>query len=206
MYDNSFHCHVCTYRALPAVIVAAIFTMIILCSNYILVKNANDCSCWCLPTLGNVLPLGISVDNVSTKPTIQGVARLCVHLISNSIHLQSTAKYILYVQILETAYGAIVGTNYLLVFVLLITVYSKSLIYIKQMRKQLGKSIGLLKKEMMCLIGIISLESSEQLSVVQLIQKGQTKAKRTVFAFLTVFLINGFCSRLLDVYVQLMFP
>ena len=47
----------------------------------------------------------------------------------------------------------------------------------------------------------ISLESSEHRSIVQLIERGQMKAKRTVFAFLTVFLISGFCSRLLHVYV-----
>ena len=89
------NCHACTYRALPVATVAAIFTMIVLCSNYILVKDANDCSCWCLPTLGNVLPLAISVDNVSTKPITERVAiymyvcmYVCMyHLISNSIHI-----------------------------------------------------------------------------------------------------------------------
>ena len=54
--------------------------------------------------------------------------------------MQLTAKYVYYVYILETAYGAIVGTNYLLVFVLLVIVYSKSLIHIKKLRKQLGKA------------------------------------------------------------------
>ena len=133
LYHDPFYCHACTYRALPVVTVAAIFTMIVVSSNYILVTEANDCSCWCLPTLGNVLPLAISVDNVSTKPSS--------YLIFFPIYIQLTRNYVHYVYILETAYGAIVGTNYLLVFVLLIIVYSKSLVYIKQLRKQLGKDL-----------------------------------------------------------------
>ena len=54
--------------------------------------------------------------------------------------IQPTSQYIHNVYVLETSYGAIVGTNYLVVFILLVVFYSKSLMYIKQMRKQFGKS------------------------------------------------------------------
>ena len=52
-------------RALPIILVMSIFVIILICSNYMLVTETSTCSCWCLPTLGNVLPLAISVDIVS---------------------------------------------------------------------------------------------------------------------------------------------
>ena len=52
-------------RALPIILVTSIFVIMLICSNYMLVTETSTCSCWCLPTLGNVLPLAISVDNVS---------------------------------------------------------------------------------------------------------------------------------------------
>ena len=50
------------------------------------------------------------------------------------------------------------------------------------------------------------LENNENVSVAQVIEKGQTKAKRSVFAFLTVFLISGFCSRSLSTLYQFSSP
>ena len=70
-HKNNFHynnyvwlCHTC--RVLPAALVVSVFGVVVICSNYKLVKDTNDCSCWCLPTLGNVLPLAIAVDSVSS--------------------------------------------------------------------------------------------------------------------------------------------
>ena len=54
-----------TCRALPFILVTSVFVIMLFSSNHMLVTEASTCSCWCLPTLGNVLPLAISVDSVS---------------------------------------------------------------------------------------------------------------------------------------------
>lgn len=69
-----------TCSLLPVAIVMAQFFMIVHFSgSYEFVRNANNYSCWCLPTLGNVLPLAISTDSVS---------------IQNILSLHHTYKYI----------------------------------------------------------------------------------------------------------------
>ena len=54
-------------------------------------------------------------------------------------NVQLTASYIRHISALETMYGAVIGTNYLVVFILLVIVYSKCLAYIKKMREEVGK-------------------------------------------------------------------
>ena len=51
-------------RLLPTVIVLLLFGALAGYSH--LVNNANECSCWCLPVYGNVLPLANATptDNV----------------------------------------------------------------------------------------------------------------------------------------------
>lgn len=54
-----------TCRALPFILVTSIFAIMLFSSDNMPVTETSACSCWCLPTLGNVLPLAISVDSVS---------------------------------------------------------------------------------------------------------------------------------------------
>lgn len=52
-----------------------------------------------------------------------------------SLHVQATAYYIFRLRKIVLTYGLVVGTNYLVVFVLLVTTYSKILLFIKTIRK-----------------------------------------------------------------------
>lgn len=51
---------------------------------------------------------------------------------------QATAQYMFHMSMLIASYGLVVGTNYLIVFVLLVAIYYKILKRIKRMRRQHG--------------------------------------------------------------------
>ena len=53
--------------------------------------------------------------------------------------LQPTAEYIYHLNMLIASYGLVVGTNYLVVFVLLVIIYWKILKRINRMRVNLGE-------------------------------------------------------------------
>lgn len=52
-----------TFRILPIVIVVAILSSLVATTD--ISKDANACSCWCVPFLGNVLPFSLEWDEVS---------------------------------------------------------------------------------------------------------------------------------------------
>lgn len=53
--------------------------------------------------------------------------------------MQATRHYVYDVNILIAAYGLVLGTNYMVGFILLIIIYTKLLRYIKKMRAEFGK-------------------------------------------------------------------
>ena len=59
------------------------------------------------------------------------------------IFLQPTAIYVYHMSIFRFSYGAVVGTNYLVVFVLLVIIYYKILKRIKRMRALHGEYISM---------------------------------------------------------------
>ena len=56
-----------------------------------------------------------------------------------SLHAQATAYYIFRLRKIILTYGVIVWTNYLVVFVLLVTTYCKIVLFIKTIRKYHSK-------------------------------------------------------------------
>ena len=59
-----------------------------------------------------------------------------------SLHVQATAYYIFQLRKIILTYGLVVGTNYLVVFVLLVTTYCKILFFIKTIRKDHRKLLN----------------------------------------------------------------
>ena len=55
--------------------------------------------------------------------------------------MQPTAKYVYELDKLIGSYGVVLGTNYLIVFVLLVVIYYKLLQHIKRMRQHYGETI-----------------------------------------------------------------
>lgn len=53
--------------------------------------------------------------------------------------MQATRHYVYNVNTLIATYGFVLGTNYLVGFILLIIIYTKLLRYIKKMRAEFGK-------------------------------------------------------------------
>jgi hypothetical protein len=101
-----------------------------------LVSSANQCSCWCLPVYGNVLPLANATptDDVRTI----NVKQSCLSFINSLCLLQATSHYVYDVNILLVSNGVVLGTHHLVVFVLLVVIYSKLLRYIKKIRHEYG--------------------------------------------------------------------
>jgi len=102
------------------------------------------------------------------------------------------------------SYGLVVGTNYLVVFVLLVIIYYKILKRIKRMRIIHGKwkEKEKRKKETDLLplfLGFLYLEQNHSThnlygATEALIIRGQSQARKRVIYFLTVFIISGFFS------------
>ena len=101
-------------------------------------------------------------------------------------------------------YGAVIGTNYLVVFILLVIIYSKCLAYIKKMREQVGKHFLIA----LYIVVVIALSryypitfitaNSRTLcaySAVHLLEEGHVQARKSVLAFIIVFIISGLCSK-----------
>ena len=59
------------------------------------------------------------------------------------VFLQPTANYVYHMSIFRCCYGVVVGTNYLVVFVLLVIIYYKILKRIKRMRALHGEYMSM---------------------------------------------------------------
>ena len=53
--------HAC--RGLPVVIVLTLFGAVAATTS--IIQDTNQCSCWCAPLLGNVVPYAIHIDEVT---------------------------------------------------------------------------------------------------------------------------------------------
>lgn len=115
------------YRIAPVIIVMLTFGIVTATGKELLTK-VNNCSCWCLPTYGNVLPYAFAQDNVS--PQLNVVIGLAIIL--NPI--QATARYTYTISKLLAAYSSVVSFHYLVVFVSSVITYHKILSYIKRIR------------------------------------------------------------------------
>lgn len=120
---------------------------------YKLLHRIQNCSCWCVPYFGNVVPLAYE-------------------------HDQATAYYSENTRYVVAIYGYVVGTNYLVVFILLVIIYWKILRWIRVLRRQNR-----------------SQRSQAQYGGLDIILlRSETQARRRVIYFLTVFTITGFAN------------
>lgn len=103
---------------LPVILVMVPFSLV--ASYYHLVRDANKCSCRCLPYFGNVVPMASPRDN-------------------------DTAYYLHHMSMLVASYGMIVVGHYLVGFVLLVVVYWKILKLIQKVKKNLLDQTGVHK-------------------------------------------------------------
>ena len=98
-----------------------------------IVSGASECSCWCIPELGNVLPYAIPRDQVRLM-NVQSIILLmmCAPLI------QPTAHYVWHIAKLVVAFGSLLFLNYLTVFVLLAVLYWRIMRHIRMLREGYG--------------------------------------------------------------------
>ena len=96
-----------------------------------IVSGASECSCWCIPELGNVLPYAIPRDQVSLVN-----AKTTFMMCAPSI--QPTAVYVWHIAKLVVAFGSLLFLNYLTVFVLLIILYWRIMRHISTLREGYG--------------------------------------------------------------------
>ena len=96
-------------------------------------------------------------------------------------------------------YGYVVGTNYLVVFVLLVIIYWKILRWIRILRR---KNRELPHTQSLCTKVLVSVYHAEtQVSQTQyggldmILLRSEAQARRRVVYFLTVFTITGFASK-----------
>ena len=123
-----------------------------------LVKDANACSCWCFPVLGNILPFSLGRDEVRCKwlssMVIKAVKPLslvedtysCSHTSLNFLplyFLQESAEYLWHVRKLLSAYAAMLFVNFLVVFIVMAGLYC---LILKEFRS-ISSRVGELKNE-----------------------------------------------------------
>ena len=77
-----------------------------------IVSGTSECSCWCIPELGNVLPYAIPRDQVSL---VNAYYTPLVHHCMCAPLLQPTVEYVWHVTKLVVAFGILLFLNYLTV-------------------------------------------------------------------------------------------
>lgn len=128
------------------------------------------------------------------------VVQSCLSCIDNGDCMQATSHYVYDVNILLVSNGVVLGTHHLVVFILLVVIYSKLLRYIKKIRCEFRK---LNNVSVYCIANIIklleqSLPHSSSCDPGMLLITGQSRAKRRILAFLTVFLMTGVISEITE--------
>lgn len=96
---------------LPLILVTGIFAS--LAETAHLVKDANICSCWCFPHIGNILPHSLGKDEPS-------------------------ARYLWHIRKLLVAYSALLFLNFLTVLVIMSLLYWKIIKEIKKIKKRIA--------------------------------------------------------------------
>lgn len=117
--------------------------------------------------------------------------------------MQATRRFIYNVNILIATYGFVLGTHYLVGFILLVVIYTKLLRRIKRIRNEFGKLVNytldsVRPTSLLCLLEQTHFPGRQYGATSMLIITGQSKAKRRVLAFLTVFVMTGILSEFYD--------
>jgi hypothetical protein len=94
---------------LPMVLVMLLFAAVV--ANTHLLQDVNDCSCWCRPSLGNIIPSAKGRDPATTE--FRGSVRKLV-----------------------VAFAAVIGTHFLAGFIILVIVYGSMIRMIRRMRER----------------------------------------------------------------------
>ena len=112
---------------------------------------------------------------------------------------QATRQFVYDVNILLATYGLVLGTHYLVGFILLVVIYTKVLKFIMKIRTEFGelrilKILASRSKQSYFYVEQTHFPGRQYGATGMMIIKGQSKAKRRVVAFLTVFVISGTMS------------
>ncbi|CAI8054987.1 hypothetical protein GBAR_LOCUS30006 [Geodia barretti] len=151
---------------------------------------------WCLPAVIVLGLFGVVAGSTNILQNADICSCWCAPVLSNvmpyAVHIQQgTAEFVHNVRKLLVAYGAVITTHFLVGLVALVTIYHKCLKRIRQLKNNYDPS------KTCCTYG-----SEGRGQRWALISKGESKARKRVFCFLTAFILSGFFNFIFTIGVM----
>ena len=94
-----------------------------------LLEDVNKCSCWCRPSLGNIIPSAKGRDHVGFTTERDTVY-------SYVAALQETVEFMANLRKLVVAFAALIGTHFLAGFIILLFIYGLMIKTIRKIKKR----------------------------------------------------------------------